>query len=159
MMSESVSSTPEPRRRIRCKMCRYVQNLFAIHSSRCLSTVRQELATREHMLDHGQLGPASATQVDSPVGQPEAQQQSTKSGENSIGGDDGDDASLLPVVEHFIRPSELSLQLFSNPTLAALRPTTTTNSLVSPNSVNNNNRPPILLNTKCSGYFVEPVSP
>lgn len=30
-----------PRRRIRCKMC------------------RQELATREHMLDHGQLGPAT----------------------------------------------------------------------------------------------------
>ena len=128
-------------------------------SSRCLSTVRQELATREHMLDHGQLGPASATQVDSPVGQPEAQQQSTKSCGNSIGGNDGDDVSLLPVVEHFIRPSELSLQLFSNPTLAALRPTTTTNSPVSPNSVNNNNRPPILLNTKCSGYFVEPVSP
>ncbi|KAF9449282.1 hypothetical protein P691DRAFT_799489 [Macrolepiota fuliginosa MF-IS2] len=41
--SESNPSTPSPvpRRRIRCKMC------------------RQELATREHMLDHGQLGPAT----------------------------------------------------------------------------------------------------
>lgn len=41
--SESTPSTPSPapRRRIRCKMC------------------RQELATREHMLDHGQLGPAT----------------------------------------------------------------------------------------------------
>ncbi|KAF9528366.1 hypothetical protein CPB83DRAFT_854486 [Crepidotus variabilis] len=40
---ESPSSTPGPvpRRRIRCKMC------------------RQELALREHMLDHGQLGPAT----------------------------------------------------------------------------------------------------
>ncbi|KAI0825190.1 hypothetical protein BC628DRAFT_1410586 [Trametes gibbosa] len=39
----SPSDTPVPaaRRRIRCKMC------------------RQELATREHMLDHGQLGPAT----------------------------------------------------------------------------------------------------
>ncbi|KAF8637468.1 hypothetical protein AX16_010796 [Volvariella volvacea WC 439] len=38
--SDSVPSTPiMPRRRIRCKMC------------------RQELATREHMIDHGQLGP------------------------------------------------------------------------------------------------------
>ncbi|KAG2143057.1 hypothetical protein DEU56DRAFT_793264 [Suillus clintonianus] len=39
--SDSVPNTPMivPSRRIRCKMC------------------RQELATREHMLDHGQLGP------------------------------------------------------------------------------------------------------
>ncbi|KAJ3505705.1 hypothetical protein NLJ89_g7277 [Agrocybe chaxingu] len=38
--SDSVPNTPGgPRRRIRCKMC------------------RQELAAREHMLDHGQLGP------------------------------------------------------------------------------------------------------
>ncbi|KAG6856937.1 hypothetical protein H0H87_011923 [Tephrocybe sp. NHM501043] len=38
--SESTPNTPgRPRRRIRCKMCRH------------------ELATREHMLDHGQLGP------------------------------------------------------------------------------------------------------
>ncbi|KAI8976656.1 hypothetical protein BD414DRAFT_467005 [Trametes punicea] len=37
--SPSDTPAPTPRRRIRCKMC------------------RQELATREHMLDHGQLGP------------------------------------------------------------------------------------------------------
>ncbi|KIJ36307.1 hypothetical protein M422DRAFT_212249 [Sphaerobolus stellatus SS14] len=42
---DSVPSTPHPqrRRRIRCKMC------------------RQELATREHMVDHGQIGPATPT--------------------------------------------------------------------------------------------------
>lgn len=40
--SDSSPATPGgPRRRIRCKMC------------------RQELATRDHMLDHGQLGPAT----------------------------------------------------------------------------------------------------
>ncbi|KXN82456.1 Dual specificity protein phosphatase 15 [Leucoagaricus sp. SymC.cos] len=41
--SDSTPSTPSPvpRRRIRCKLC------------------RQELAAREHMLDHGQLGPAT----------------------------------------------------------------------------------------------------
>ncbi|KAF7325997.1 hypothetical protein MKEN_00450600 [Mycena kentingensis (nom. inval.)] len=40
--SDSAPATPGgPRRRIRCKMC------------------RQELATREHMLDHGQLGAAT----------------------------------------------------------------------------------------------------
>lgn len=48
--TDSAPATPGggPRRRIRCKMC------------------RQELATREHMLDHGQLGaptPASLTPV------------------------------------------------------------------------------------------------
>ncbi|KAF7980552.1 hypothetical protein HWV62_37703 [Athelia sp. TMB] len=37
--STPVTSGPQPKRRIRCKMC------------------RQELAAREHMLDHGQLGP------------------------------------------------------------------------------------------------------
>ncbi|KAI0760066.1 hypothetical protein C8Q74DRAFT_1319312 [Fomes fomentarius] len=37
--SPTDSPAPPPRRRIRCKMC------------------RQELAAREHMLDHGQLGP------------------------------------------------------------------------------------------------------
>ncbi|KAF8492512.1 hypothetical protein JB92DRAFT_2751557 [Gautieria morchelliformis] len=41
--SESTPNTPypQPRRRLRCKMC------------------RQELATREHMVDHGQVGPAT----------------------------------------------------------------------------------------------------
>ncbi|RPD75409.1 hypothetical protein L226DRAFT_612467 [Lentinus tigrinus ALCF2SS1-7] len=37
--SPTDSPAPQPRRKIRCKMC------------------RQELAAREHMLDHGQLGP------------------------------------------------------------------------------------------------------
>ncbi|KAF8174097.1 hypothetical protein BJ912DRAFT_66559 [Pholiota molesta] len=49
--SDSLPNTPGggPRRRIRCKMC------------------RQELATREHMLDHGQLGPPTPA-VLSPAG-------------------------------------------------------------------------------------------
>ena len=237
-------------------------------SSRRLSAVRQELATREHMLDHGQLGPATPT--DSPVGsrRPSSSSQavsvprcpgesaprrpsrlsfSSKFGESlsmssiepttvqnahpihtlrnmlshtsmdstsaldiedesetelntlpanlssteldlneltkedvsidaahilglqlsdavvsavtdgkvqpevqSKGGNSTGDASLP--VEHFIRPSELSLHLFANPTLAALR---SANSSGSPSLVNS---PPILLNAKCSGYFVEPVS-
>ncbi|KAF8583306.1 hypothetical protein K439DRAFT_1412331 [Ramaria rubella] len=41
--TDSVPNTPypQPRRRLRCKMC------------------RQELASREHMVDHGQVGPAT----------------------------------------------------------------------------------------------------
>ncbi|KAI1784869.1 hypothetical protein LXA43DRAFT_1066409 [Ganoderma leucocontextum] len=41
--SPSDTPMPQPRRRIRCRMC------------------RQELAAREHMLDHGQLGPPTPT--------------------------------------------------------------------------------------------------
>jgi len=50
--SESMPNTPviAPHRRIRCKMC------------------RQELATREHMLDHGQLGPATPLPTLTPAG-------------------------------------------------------------------------------------------
>lgn len=44
--TDSAPGTPiGPRRRIRCKMC------------------RQELATREHMLDHGQVGPETPASV------------------------------------------------------------------------------------------------
>jgi dual specificity phosphatase 12 len=234
---------------------------LSILSSRCLLAVRQELATREHMLDHGQLGPA--TPADSPVGsrrpsgstqavsvprcpaelaprRPSRLSFSSKFGESlsmssieptavqsanpihtlrSMSHTSMDSTSALDIedesetesntfpanssftepdlskedvsidaahilglqlsdavvsavtdgkvqpeaqskgggaslpVEHFIRPSELSLHLFANPTLAALR---SANSPVSPSLVNS---PPILLNAKCSGYFVEPVSP
>ncbi|KAI0052194.1 hypothetical protein FA95DRAFT_1553891 [Auriscalpium vulgare] len=48
--TDSAPATPGgPRRRIRCKMCRY------------------ELATREHMLDHGQLGPPTPALAFSPA--------------------------------------------------------------------------------------------
>jgi len=47
-----------PRRRIRCKMCRLVDNFLAVmFELQKKTSTRQELATREHMLDHGQLGP------------------------------------------------------------------------------------------------------
>ncbi|KAF8328192.1 uncharacterized protein EI90DRAFT_3218374 [Cantharellus anzutake] len=47
-----------PRRRIRCKMCRYdVPAIpFAIRYTNQFSS-RRELAAREHMMDHGQLSP------------------------------------------------------------------------------------------------------
>ncbi|PCH39447.1 hypothetical protein WOLCODRAFT_85674 [Wolfiporia cocos MD-104 SS10] len=49
--TDSAPPTPQgPRRKIRCKMCRHLCTL---------TSCRQELATREHMLDHGQLGPAT----------------------------------------------------------------------------------------------------
>jgi len=191
--SESVSNTPRgPHRRIRCKMC------------------RQELATREHMLDHGQFGPAtpvhplhtlrnmSRTSMDSTSALDTEDESETElnafpanssskvtkeedvlidaahiSGlplfdaiistaangraqleAQSKDGDVAEDAPPpveSPPTTHFINPSDLSSQLFSIPALAALR---SANSPVSPSSINS---PPILLNTKCSGYFVEPM--
>ena len=52
----SDTPVPQPRRRIRCKMCRYVSLVRGSLRNDSLS-FRQELAAREHMLDHGQLGP------------------------------------------------------------------------------------------------------
>ncbi|TFK34431.1 hypothetical protein BDQ12DRAFT_689589 [Crucibulum laeve] len=70
----SVPSTPGgPRRRIRCKMC------------------RTELATREHMLDHGQLGaatPAAGTPAVSrrpSTSQPISRQSSTSQSRSRLG--------------------------------------------------------------------------
>lgn len=51
--SSTMNDIPRPRRRrrIRCKMC------------------RQELATREHMLDHGQIGPSTPRAASPIVGE------------------------------------------------------------------------------------------
>lgn len=58
-----------------------------------------------------------------------------------------------PSVNGLAHPSTLSAQLHSNPKLAALRttglPTSTTPPLIS--------APPILVDSRCSGYFVEAV--
>ena len=94
------------------------------------------------------LGLQLSDAVVSTVTDGKVQSEAQSKGRNSTGD------AVLPD-EHFIRPSALSLQLFANPALAALRPTNSPTSPVSPGSVNS---PPILLNTKCSGYFVEPVS-
>jgi dual specificity phosphatase 12 len=63
-------------------------------------------------------------------------------------------------------PSDLSAQLYNNPAVAALRPSI---SVIPPSPSSPSYRPspnlspvltsPILVNAKCSGYFVEPVSP
>ncbi|KAF9559161.1 hypothetical protein CPC08DRAFT_763500 [Agrocybe pediades] len=62
-----------------------------------------------------------------------------------------------------ISSQDLAAQLFANPKIAALRspPLTTsvpsTPNLPSPKPLGNMNSPPIILNPKCSGYFVEPM--
>lgn len=68
--------------------------------------------------------------------------------------------SISPPVTHLMSPSDLAGQLLANPKLAALRsPSLPTNTPQTPIT-----RPtptlsgPILINPKCSGYFVEPVS-
>jgi len=61
-----------------------------------------------------------------------------------------------------ISPQDLAAQLFANPKIAALRsppltPSTSGSQPVISSSKPAVNSPPILLNPKCSGYFVEPV--
>ncbi len=64
MPDESDSSTPPPtpRRRIRCKMCRH------------------ELAAREHMFDHGQLGPLTSTRTTSTTSKKLSEMQGNEQG-------------------------------------------------------------------------------
>lgn len=63
-----------------------------------------------------------------------------------------------PVASPFAHPSNLSAQLLANPSLAALRSTTASAATGAararppPVAV-----PPMLLDAKCSGYFLEPV--
>ncbi|KAJ4490110.1 hypothetical protein J3R30DRAFT_3653549 [Lentinula aciculospora] len=73
--TDSTPSTPGgplrgPRRRIRCKMC------------------RQELAAREHMLDHGQLGPATPAITPAASRRPSTHQQQSISRRSSRLGSD-----------------------------------------------------------------------
>ncbi|KAG5654417.1 hypothetical protein H0H81_002606 [Sphagnurus paluster] len=165
--SDSSPNTPGyPRRRIRCKMCRH------------------ELATKEHMLDHGQLGPATPA-----IDMPAEPRRSSGSGRSfsisqnvgsvtpygeSLGvteppapektpvtstypSDQGQSVATaveVSVPTTFISPSDLVAELSLNPKLAALR------SPVGPAPGNGSVPPPsapILANHKCSGYFVEPM--
>ncbi|KAM6503317.1 hypothetical protein JOM56_000260 [Amanita muscaria] len=57
-----------------------------------------------------------------------------------------------PQMTSLISPTELAAQLYSNPKLAALR---TPSGVGAPKTTPIS--PPILLNAKCSGYFVEPM--
>lgn len=63
--SRTSTPAPAPRRRIRCKACRWVVD--PIYTTTCYDSFsvswRQELAAREHMLDHGQLGPPTPSSV------------------------------------------------------------------------------------------------
>jgi len=72
--------------------------------------------------------------------------------------------SQEPMTTHLISPANLAAQLFTNPKLAALRsPSFGSSSIpVSSSPAATQSKPlvsvPIIVNPKCSGYFVEPVS-
>ena len=196
---------------------------------------RTELATKEHMLDHGQLGPPSPAVSFSPTipSPPAFSLTSESSGSESTereptltqaevdeaeelerqmsrsmalaekdGEDEDDDAKTVkpdvqvsepldtadvgspsavavastpnprpPVIPPNRRPqsntpglshpSDLSAQLSSNAKLAALRGGLSIvpqpSPSLSPNHLRVPTDPPLLINPKCSGYFVEPV--
>jgi dual specificity phosphatase 12 len=64
--------------------------------------------------------------------------------------------SQAPPSTQYATPSDLAAELHSHPKLAALRmpPSLSMTGISGPRSVVS---PPILMNPKCSGYFVEPV--
>jgi dual specificity phosphatase 12 len=68
------------------------------------------------------------------------------------------------VTTHLISPANLAAQLYANPKLAALRSSSFGSSTQTPSHSATQPRlpaasPPIIMNPKCSGYFVEPVRP
>jgi len=72
--------------------------------------------------------------------------------------------SQEPMTTHLISPANLAAQLFANPKLAALRSPSFGSSSIPVSSPPATTQPkplvsaPIIMNPKCSGYFVEPVS-
>jgi len=117
----AASIGPVPRSRIRCKMC------------------RQVLATREDMLDHGQLRPAIVPKAES----------SAAETPSPILNSDKTDQATQDASETIVTSSSDAASEGSNTTV------TTPPGTVASSGVTN---APILLNPKCSGYFVEPVS-
>jgi dual specificity phosphatase 12 len=58
---------------------------------------------------------------------------------------------------YLVSPAELAAQLLANPKLAGLRSPMVMTPLQSLSKTTSPISPPILMNPKCSGYFVEPV--
>jgi len=67
-----------------------------------------------------------------------------------------DDRPSIPPT-HLASPAELAAQLHANPKLAALRSPMAMTPLQSVTKATSPVSPPILMNPKCSGYFVEPM--
>ncbi|KAH7886986.1 hypothetical protein F5I97DRAFT_1936558 [Phlebopus sp. FC_14] len=65
-------------------------------------------------------------------------------------------SSQAPLSPHYAAPSDLAAQLYSHPKLAALRAPSSL-SMTGLNGSKAAASPPILMNPKCSGYFVEPM--
>ncbi|KDQ57108.1 hypothetical protein JAAARDRAFT_283993 [Jaapia argillacea MUCL 33604] len=144
--------------RIRCKLC------------------RRELARSERIIGHGQLvavTPAipissthlplrtslpsmpSITPIQDAVLPTEAQLTTTQHpATEPFHPQANPPPSGLPSMGDPPRPSDITAHLFTNPKLAALRSPT---SLLLGHGALRQTPPPILANSKCSGYFLEPM--
>jgi dual specificity phosphatase 12 len=72
---------------------------------------------------------------------------------------DSPEAHVETPTTHLISPTDLAAQLMSDPKLAALRsPPASVTTPQAPASKAAPISAPIIMNPKCSGYFVEPVS-
>ena len=103
------------------------------------------LKTRMSMEDAKLLGQSLSDAVLTPVGDKVSHEPNTREAEG------GNEKPL-------VNPAELAARLYSNPKLAALKSPTGATLPGGPPKNAVPISPPILVNPKCSGYFVEPVS-
>ena len=139
----SISSTSQ-QRRIRCKMC------------------RQQLATREHMLCHGQQ-PSNRQPL--PHSKSQAPQQTRAYSDDDSASDSkdlGPASASIPSTSANANDATIGQEL-SESSGSSNEVVPDSDSIVPVirhlRSNSKRNMTPVLINPKCSGYFVEPVRP
>ncbi|KAK7689540.1 hypothetical protein QCA50_007332 [Cerrena zonata] len=132
-----------PRRRIRCKMC------------------RQELATRDHIMEHGETALPSVPPEPEPLEPAEPPKNSeniTSSGElvSLSPKEPTQDTKAISAPSNATPVDAVSKSPSLLPKLIPL-PASFASRLIRPIQTRLTVSPPILTNVKCSGYFVEPL--
>jgi len=120
------------------------------------------------MLDHGQLGPPTPASTGT-FTTVESTRAKLPGPDGTPGLGPGTSESLSmsasveerkpdpPSVSAFVHPNSISAQLYANPNLAPLRTAGFPASATQPPTLTS--APPILVDPRCSGYFVETVCP
>ena len=158
-----IPSKPSPKRKIRCKMCRYVKYPRRIPVSQYFP--RQELATREHMLDHGQLGPSSPFPVSPNMPPPQNSTNTPGMSSHAAYPQNPSETSQsrdgnphVPVVSESPTAVQAQASLHSTEVVLGTSPVILPDNSGAINSLPiQGTKPLILSDPKCSGYFVEPV--
>lgn len=112
------------------------------------SISQPRLRTRMSIEDARLIGRRLSNAVLTPVGDKKS---------HETNGRESEGANQKPLTS-LVSPADLAAQLYSNPNIASLR---SLSGVASPTSIPKSTvpvSPPILINPKCSGYFVEPMA-